>query len=48
MNKVMEAFKANKNEKTAAKLLAYLRKHPMTMCYMTQEEFELQKEALEY
>ena len=47
MDKVMEAFKANKTQKTAQRLIAYLRKHPMTEVYMTQEQFELQKEALD-
>ena len=38
MLKLLEAFLANPNDKTRAKLQAYLNKHMMAMCMATPEQ----------
>ena len=43
MNKLLEAFVANPNEKTRSKLQAYLNKHMMAVCMATPEQQQVLK-----
>jgi hypothetical protein len=43
MSKLIQAFKANPNDKTRAKLQAYLQKHMMAICMASPEEQQFLK-----
>ncbi len=45
MEKLLNAFIANKNAKTALALRKYMAKHPMALCFATQAEYAILKEA---
>jgi hypothetical protein len=38
MNKLITAYQANPNLTTAGKVLDYITKHPMAMCFATPEQ----------
>lgn len=38
MSKLLNAYLVNPNEKTRARLKAYLLKHPMAVCFATPDE----------
>ena len=44
MSKLIQAFIANPNDKTRAKLQAYLYKHKMAVCLATPEEHLILKQ----
>ena len=41
MNKLIQAYQANPNDKTASKLRAYIASHPMAMCLATPEQMQV-------
>ena len=45
MKKLLEAFIANKNAKTATRISVYIDKHPMAQCLMSMEDLKILKEA---
>ena len=44
MSKLIQAFIANPNDKTRARLQAYLYKHQMAVCLATPEERQILKQ----
>ncbi len=48
MSKLIEAYRSDRSLKNATKLSTYVRKHPMSVCFLMQEDADLLAEAIHH